>query len=286
MQIAVDALGSDRGVVQGRVAVLDRRPVPRQLRYRRGGGGQPLPHGVHRNATLRRPQRRGERSMHRRHRLPEPVRFAGEIPAHLVGVQVALGVQVPGAGRRHIPAVRGVRGVLGQHAQRPGLVVDVDLQGAQQPGNMGIVGPAQHPAEFDIGVDPGSHPTEQFEDRALGEHHAGVALLGGDHPRLGIGGQHRCGLSIDQRQQQLCRIRLIESVIPGSPARRADGRHCGVVGRRRRIPLHHNLIPLRIPVGVPSVDQHHLDVIANRQHQRHPHGLEVPVASGIPPLSG
>ena len=67
-------------------------------------------------------QHRGEVGVHRGGRLAEPLALPGEVAAHLVGVQVALGVEVADAGGGQSPAVAGVGHEGLQHGDGGGFV--------------------------------------------------------------------------------------------------------------------------------------------------------------------
>ena len=136
----------------------------------------------------------GQCRVHRCDRLTQPVRLTGEVAAHLVGVQVALGEQVAGAGRGHVPALGGVGRELGDHAERAGLTRPRRLEEPQQPRHVRVAGPGQHPVELDVGIDPRGDAAEHLEDGFLLEHHTGVALLGARHPRRDVERQRDVGL--------------------------------------------------------------------------------------------
>ena len=68
------------------------------------------------------------------------------------------------------------------------------LEGAQQPGHMRVARSRQHPVEFDVRVDARGDAAEDLEDASCFEDHAGVALLGAQHPRCDVERQGGVGL--------------------------------------------------------------------------------------------
>ena len=257
-----DRLPRERGV-----SLRNGAPVLAELWHRDGGGLQPRQHQFHRNRGRRGSERRGQRRMYRGDRLPQPVGLPGEIPADLVGVEVALGVEVAGARGGHVPAVGGVGRVGGHHQKGTGLPAVGGVQRAQQRGDVRIAGPPQHPGEFDIGVHPAVDAAEQLEDGLLGEHHAGVALLALDHPRLSARRWLHTRLPDDPGQHRPRRIRVVESVVHGRIAL-----------------LDENLVPLGGAVGVGDVDQGVVQPVAEGKDGVQRRGDQRAIAPGVPPL--
>ena len=129
-------------------------------------------------------------------RFAEPVGLAGEIAADLVGVQVAFREQVTNAGRGHRPAFGGVGLKLSDHPQRPSATAAFRrgyLIRAEQSSDVRVAGPAQRPAQLDVGVDAAVDPTKHLEDRAPIEDHAGVGLLSVGYVRRRIQRQRDSG---------------------------------------------------------------------------------------------
>lgn len=117
VQIAVDTLVGDELATGALEHVARRRRVLGQLRHRVHRCVEAGGHVRHRRRRDRRTQLVGEHAVHHRDRLAQPVRFGGEVATHLVGLQVDLGVEVPGAGLRHRPTVGCVLHVVVQHRQ-------------------------------------------------------------------------------------------------------------------------------------------------------------------------
>ncbi len=230
----------------------------------------------------------GQSRVHGGDRFTQPEGFAGEVAADLVGIQVTFGEQVTGAGQRHVPTLGGIGRKCGHHAERAWLAVPGRLEGSQQPCHVRVACPRQHPVEFDVGIGACGDAAEDLEDGFLLEHHAGVALLGAHQPRrhverqCGVGlldeahsriGRADRGRRVDQRQQILPGCGVIESVVRGAVAsriRRApDDRHFGVLlDGTGVIPLHDDLIALGCAVGVRHVEQHEVEVVAQRNADR------------------
>ena len=175
--------------------------------------------------------------MHRSHRLAQPVGLAGEVAAHLVGVQVALGEQVARAGGGHVPALGGVRRERGDHAERVRLTVERRLERSEQPRHVRVAGAGQHPVELDVGVDARGDAAEHLEDRrpprtprwccsarrpTPAARRPAAASTSGSLPKRTRRPRTDRRRRIDQRQQ----------VLPRQPGRTARRRRCGP--RRRR----------------------------------------------------
>ena len=149
---------------------------------------------------------------------------------------------------RHVPALGGVGRERGDHAERVGLAVRRSSRRSRAAWPRADCRPRQHPVELDVGVDAGGDAAEDLEDRRLLEHHAGVALLGADHPRRRVQRQLGVGLlleahaaigarpTVDQRQQVLGGRRVVERVVAGALAVGADGRDRRCTRRSARCP--------------------------------------------------
>ena len=242
--------------------------------------------------------------MHRRDRLAEPVGLTREVATHLVGVQVALGEQVAGARGRHVPALGGVRGEFGDHPERVRLAAERRLVRPEQPRDVWVARPRQHPVQLDVRVDARRDAAEHLEDGLFLEDDAGVALFGARNPRGGVGGQLDAGLlaeahiadccrRIDQRQKVFRVGRVVERVVSGPVTVHPDRRDIGVLLDGAGIPPHDHLIAVRGSVGVGGVEQHEVEVLAQRHrhrglHRRTAHGcgLRTNAASAIHSSNG
>ena len=60
---------------------------------------------------------------------------------------------------------------------------------AVEPGHVGHAGPVERVVDLDVEVAAQLQPPEQLEHGHVPEHHRGVALLAGEHPRRQVGGQ-------------------------------------------------------------------------------------------------
>ena len=177
-------------VVEGRV---QRVGVRRELGHHGGRGVEP---GGHRRAqvahlgagALRGREVLGQHPVHVGQRLAQPGRLAGEVAAHLVGVQVRLGEQVADAGEREVPPVaRGAQELL-EHGEleRLGTRAAGDLQPAVEGGDVVGAGPGEHLVDGDVRVDPRGDLAEDLEQGVLAEHHRGVGLLAAEQRRVGV----------------------------------------------------------------------------------------------------
>ena len=184
----------------------------------------------------------GQCGVHRRDGLAEPVRLTGEVTAYLVGVEVTFCEQVAGARGGHVPALGRVGGELGHHPQRARFTVHGRrLERPEQPGHVRIARAAEHPVQLDVGVDAGIDPSEDLEDGLFFEDHAGVALLGTQHPRrhaerqrdarlLGEDARRRptADVSISDSRYSAGR-RVVERVVAGAVLVGADRRDRAVL---------------------------------------------------------
>ena len=120
--------------------------------------------------------------------LAEPVGLAGEVAAGLGRADPALGrVEVPHAGRRERPAVRGGPQVAGQDAQDDRGPVQPGLDPAQRLGYVGGTAHGQGPGHLQVRVGARGGPAEHLKDAGFAEHQAGVALLAGQHQAVQAG---------------------------------------------------------------------------------------------------
>jgi hypothetical protein len=182
VEVAVHALHGERLVGQLPVALLDTFSVHLDGRHHGGHRVEPLQKCVDGERFARRTERRGQGAVHGRHRRTQPVGLRGEVAAR---------GEVARAGRCHVPALCGVRGELGHHAQRVKLTVERRLERSEQPCHVRVARPGQLAVQLDVGVDARSDAAEHLEHRGVAEHDAGVALLGADDPSGGVHGQLR-----------------------------------------------------------------------------------------------
>ena len=112
-------------------------------------------------------QHGGHVLVHRRRRRTQPLAVGGEVAAHLVGVQVAIGVQVAGAGGASASRRRscGRRRLTIPSVGGSSPVGVGDLDGAEQAVRRVAFSPAQHLVELEIGVEAGRQPAEHLEHR-------------------------------------------------------------------------------------------------------------------------
>ena len=111
VQVAVDALCLALGVTDPGEDLLERGGVLRELGYGGHGGRQPPAHplGDPGRVDGLGAELLTEDDVHLGHGRAEPLGLAGEVTAHLVGVQVGLGHQVADAAQGEVPAVAAVR---------------------------------------------------------------------------------------------------------------------------------------------------------------------------------
>ncbi len=279
----------------------DRRHVLLELGHRVRGRAQPGQHGVDRERRRAGAQFLGERQVHRRDRLAEPVRLALEVPAGLVGAELRVGEQVAGRRGGHRPALGRVRRILGDHAERTMTrrlcqIRIGRLERAEQPRHVRIPRPAEDPVQLDVRIDAAGDPAEHLEDRVLLEDHAGVALLGVEHPRPPVQRQLRARLllegqvadrltGVDQAQQEPRRLGGVEGVVR-HPAVLvgADGGHRAVLRQQLGAPADDQLISLGAAVGVRDVDQHQLQIVPQWGGGRLFDVRQDPAASRVPAL--
>ena len=201
--------------------------------------------------------------MHRRDGLAEPVRLTGEVAAHLVGVQVALGEQVARAGGGHVPALGGVGRELGDHAERAGFVAHVVSYDPSSRATCGL--PARASTRFSSmsGLMPGVMRRNTLK-MASSSNTTLVLLCSAPDTRGAASNgsvtsgsllkrtRHRADRRrrIDQRQQVLGGGRVVERVVGGAVPVRPDRRDVGVLLDRPGVPPHDHLIALRRAIGV------------------------------------
>ena len=162
--------------------------------------------------------------VHVGHGAAEALRLAGEVAAHLVGVQVGLGEQVAHAGQGEVPAVGGRAQELLDHPE----VVLAGLDPAVEGRDVVVLGLGEHLVDLDVGVAARSHLAEDLEQAVLAERDRGVALLAAEERRVRLrcrGRGRRPGGTSVRRTRGSSR--------PGSPRRRR-GRQPSPPGRARR----------------------------------------------------
>ena len=208
--------------------------------------------------------------MHRCRGGAEPFAVGGEVTADLVGVQVALGVEVAHAGRGQPPAVAGVGHERLQHRHRgrgSGRVGVVDLDVAEQRCDVLVLRRPQGVEDLDVRVQARLEPAEELEDRLGPVDQRGVALLAGDD----VAGQALGDVGDAGRVE----------------VHRPDGGGVHQVDqpRRGRVPVAHRVVG----VGLAGVARHRaherrLEVLGRvvAPGQRHEVGLAVPVGVGDP----
>ena len=164
---------------------------------------------------------------------------------------------------------------------------------------MRVARAGQHPVQFDIGAGARGDAAEDLEDGFFLEHDAGVALLGAQHPRRGVHRQHDVGLLAEPHiaagwptvadesisdSRYLAAAGVVERVVCGAVVVGADGRDGGILVDRARIPLHDHLIALGRAVRVGRVEQHQIQILAQRHCPRRCHRRQLTGAAGIPAL--
>ena len=137
--------------------------------------------------------------MHRGHRLAQPVRLRGEVPADLVRPQVALAHQVPHARGGHRPTLRAVREELGQQAQGGLLAVDRPDQFAEGLRDVRRTHRVQRAVDLRVRVRTRLQPAKHLENGRMPVDDRGVGLLRPDHQPLGGGVDGRVRLPPGRR---------------------------------------------------------------------------------------
>ncbi len=148
----------------------------------------------------------GQHPRHRlvyvRGRLAQPVGLRGEVSAHLVGVQVTLGIQVTYAGCGERPAVRG-RGQVGLEHGQAGLVDRAvrtrppSVDPAQQRSDVGAAVPGERRMHLDVGIQPWLDPPEDLQQRDVAVRQGRVALLDRQRERALPGRELGVGLGME-----------------------------------------------------------------------------------------
>ncbi len=275
MQVAVHSLPHHRlvAVAHLRVDGTDAVGVLGQLRNDAHRGVQALVHGCGQPAVpvrvgrLRR-QHPGHVGVHRRRRGTQPLALTGEVAAHLVGVQIALVVEVAHARGGQAPAVAAVRHEPLEHEDRgrrgAGVPVVVDLGVAQQCGDVRVPGRPQRGVDLDVRVEPGLHAAEELHDRLLAVDQRGVALLGGDD----VTGQTRGDLRpLGRDEAQRPHRRGLDQVVQP----RSSG-----------VPVPHGVVGVALPVGVRhGPDQGRRQFLDGMLVPRHRHEVGVGAAVGV-----
>jgi hypothetical protein len=119
--------------------------------------------------------------MHGGHRLAQPLRFGGEIAAHLVGAEIALAHQVAHAGGGHRPAVRAVGEELGEQSESGLLALHRTGDHAERLRDVCRTDGMQCPVDLGVRVGAGFEPAKDLENGRMPVHDRRVGLFGADH---------------------------------------------------------------------------------------------------------
>jgi hypothetical protein len=205
-------------------------------------------------------------------RQAQPFGLTGEVPAHLVGVQVGLGEQVPNAGEREVPAVAGGAQELLQHRQLERLLSWLallaadrcELEPAVEGGHVLAAVLGQRPMDHDVRVEARRHLAEHLHQAVLAERDGGVALLTREQRRVDVGVQVVVRQPVERQvaddgfvgerpQPQLGGVAVVQRVVGDDRAvllvlPRSDDLR--VVGQRHLVGLHD---------AARVAQRHHLD---------------------------
>lgn len=309
MQVTVNALGrlGGDGGAGGGEDVQDRRQQWRQRRDLFGGPGgrlNPVLPQLAGRLCVRHggAERGGQVGVHAGHHLTQPVGLGGEVPADLVGSQVALGHQVTDAVGGHRPAVRAAGEERGEQGQGGALTGHRSADLAQRRRHLRAAQRVQGPVHLEIGIRAGGQAPEHLQDRGVSVDDRGVGLFAGQRQATGGAVDRGVGLGAegqlaelgavgDQRQQMVGERVIGQRVVAEQIPRLTDqGRSQPL--RQRRAPGDPQLVEIALVGGrAGGVGLHdhlfHADAVPLGHRPPGPqHGLQTLAGGREPPLPG